>query len=53
MELVDPYHENEVRTAPSRVGKGTTEVTIQPGAIVTLTNAALGKVPKKVIAKIK
>ncbi|MHC4617734.1 MAG: glycoside hydrolase [Planctomycetota bacterium] len=53
MELVDPYHENEVRTAPSRAGKGTTEVTVGAGALVTLTNAALGKVPKKIIAKTK
>ncbi|HUW19131.1 MAG TPA: hypothetical protein VMW16_07505 [Sedimentisphaerales bacterium] len=52
-ELVDPYHENEVRTAPSGAGKGTTEVTVEPGAVVTLTNAVLGKVPKEVAAKIK
>jgi hypothetical protein len=53
MELVDVYHENEVKTIPVAVKKGVTEITVEPGAIVTLTNAALGKVPNEVLAKIK
>ncbi|MHC4624795.1 MAG: glycoside hydrolase [Planctomycetota bacterium] len=53
MELVDAYHENEVRTIPGAVEKGFAEITIEPGAIVTLTNAALGKVPGEIIAEIK
>jgi len=53
MELVDPYHENEVRAIPAAVEKGVTEVTVEPGAIVTFTNAALGKVPSEIIAEIK
>jgi hypothetical protein len=53
MELVDPYHENEVRAIPPSIGKGVTEVTVEPGAIVTLISAALGKVPNEVLAKIK
>jgi hypothetical protein len=50
MELVDPYHENEVRAVPAAVEKGVTEVIVEAGAIVTLTNAALGKVPAAMIA---
>ncbi len=53
IELVDPYHENEVRTAPSPAAKGATEVTVEPGAIITLTTAPLGKVPADIIAQIK
>lgn len=53
MELVDPYHENEVMAIPAVVEKGVTEVTVEPGAIVTFTNAALGKVPSEIIAEIK
>jgi len=52
MELVDPYHENEVMAVPA-VEEGVAEVTVQPGAIVTLTNTALGKVPAEIIAGIK
>jgi hypothetical protein len=44
MEVVDPYHENDVRKAPRAIKKGVTEVTVAPGAIVTLSNAALKKV---------
>ncbi|MHC4238490.1 MAG: glycoside hydrolase [Planctomycetota bacterium] len=53
MELVDPYHENEMRATPVAVEEGVTEVTAEPGSIVTLTNAALGKVPGGVIAEIE
>jgi hypothetical protein len=53
MELVGPYHENEVRATPATVEKGVTEVTVGPGSIVTLTNAAVGKVPGGVIAEIE
>jgi hypothetical protein len=42
MELVDPYNENEIRPIPSSGPGGTTEVAVEPGAIITLTNAALG-----------
>ncbi|MHC4498645.1 MAG: glycoside hydrolase, partial [Planctomycetota bacterium] len=50
MELVDPYHENKARTVSGAIGKGVTEVTIEPGSIVTLTNTALGKVSGEIIA---
>ncbi len=39
MELTDPYHENDILKAPSG-----DEVTIAPGALVTLTNVSLGSV---------
>ncbi|MHC4706780.1 MAG: glycoside hydrolase [Planctomycetota bacterium] len=44
MEVVDPYHQNDVRKAPRAIKKGVTEVTVAPGGIVTLSNAALKKV---------
>jgi len=43
MEIVDPYHENAVRKAPSQLANGTTEIVVGPGAVITLTNAALGQ----------
>jgi hypothetical protein len=51
MEVVDPYHENDVRKAPRAIRKGVTEVTVAPGAIVTLSNAALKKVRKDVLRR--
>ncbi|MHC4426895.1 MAG: hypothetical protein ACYSYV_12480, partial [Planctomycetota bacterium] len=51
MEVVDPYYENDVRKAPRASKKGTTEVTVAPGAIVTLSNAALNKVRKDVLRR--
>jgi hypothetical protein len=45
MEVVDPYHENDVRPAPAPRGDGTTAVLIAPGAIVTLSTVPLGKLP--------
>jgi hypothetical protein len=53
VELVDPYHENEVRTIPPPAGKDASEITIEQGAIVTFTNTALGKVPSETIAEIR
>jgi O-glycosyl hydrolase len=41
MELVDPYHENDVREAPAARADGTTEITVAPGAVITLTNVPL------------
>ena len=43
MELVDPYHENDVRNALTALAGEPTEVTIAPGAILTLSNVALGE----------
>lgn len=43
-EWVDPYYENDVRKAPAARTDGSTEVTIAPGALVTLTNVPLGSV---------
>jgi hypothetical protein len=53
MELVDPYHENDVRAMPAAIKKGVTDITVEPGAIVTLTNAPLGKVPSEITAEIR
>jgi O-glycosyl hydrolase len=44
MELVDPYHKNDVQKAPATHADGATEVTIEPGALITLTNVPLGLV---------
>jgi O-glycosyl hydrolase len=41
MEIADQYHENEVRKASAADEDGRTMVTVEPGAFVTLTNAAL------------
>jgi O-glycosyl hydrolase len=41
IELVDPYHENDVQKAPVMRADGATEVTIEPGALMTLTNVPL------------
>jgi O-glycosyl hydrolase len=41
MELVDPYYENDVRKAPDVRADGTTEITVKPGALITLTNVPL------------
>ena len=46
-EVVDPYYENDVRKAPSIQTNGTTEVTIAPGALVTLTNVPVALVEKR------
>jgi hypothetical protein len=37
LELTDPYHQNEVRNAPEGG-----HISIEPGAIVTLSTAPLG-----------
>lgn len=42
MELVDPYYENDVRKAPAIRVDGTTEITIEPGTLITLTNVPPG-----------
>ncbi|UCG47666.1 MAG: hypothetical protein JSU94_19550 [Phycisphaerales bacterium] len=41
MEAADPYRQNELAKAPGPAADGTTEVIIEPGAIVTLSNVAL------------
>jgi O-glycosyl hydrolase len=43
MELTDPYHENDEQKAPVALTDDATEVVVDPGAIVTLTNTALGQ----------
>ena len=42
-ELVNPYHENDVQRAPAQLSDGATEVMVEPGSIVTLSNVALGR----------
>ena len=44
MELVDPYHENEVVAAPAADGEAL-RVLIEPGMITTLTGVPLGRLP--------
>jgi O-glycosyl hydrolase len=44
LELVDPYHENEIRDVPVQRTDNATELTIAPGALVTLTNVPLGSI---------
>ncbi len=46
LELVDPYHENEVRPCPAPMSDGAIEVVVSPGALVTLTNVELGRLPE-------
>jgi O-glycosyl hydrolase len=46
METVDPYRENIVSNLPSGAAENQTEVLIDPGAIVTLTNVPLGRLPE-------
>ncbi|MBI4578497.1 MAG: hypothetical protein HY718_02275 [Planctomycetes bacterium] len=46
MEIVDPYRENTVDAAPGVDGNKTAEALIDPGAIVTLTNVPLGRLPQ-------
>lgn len=41
-ELVDPYHENNVQEAPATHADGVAELTVNPGAVVTLTTVSLG-----------
>jgi O-glycosyl hydrolase len=41
VELVDPYHENDVRKAPAARADGISEITVEPGAVITLTNVLL------------
>lgn len=45
METVDPYHQNDVQAVPASLTDGTTEVIIDPGAVITLTSVPLGKLP--------
>ncbi|MHC4647344.1 MAG: glycoside hydrolase [Planctomycetota bacterium] len=53
MELVDAYSENEVRAIGAGFKKDVTEVTVEPGGIITLTTVPLGKVRADIIAKIE
>ncbi|UCG47006.1 MAG: hypothetical protein JSU94_16085 [Phycisphaerales bacterium] len=43
IELVDPYHENSIRTVPRDTGTGPVEALVDPGAIVTLSNVPVGR----------
>ncbi len=47
IELADPYHENDVRKAPAAHADGAAEVTIDPGALTTLTSIPLGFAEKR------
>jgi hypothetical protein len=49
MEVADPYNENDVRAAREPTGDGTTEVVVEPGSIVTLSNLGLGQLPNGVV----
>jgi hypothetical protein len=49
MEVVDPYHENDLRKVPTALADGSAEVTIAPGAIVTLSNVRLGQLGDKAV----
>ena len=46
MEVVDPYNENVVLDSSKLAGVNTPEVTVAPGAIVTLSTVPLGKLPR-------
>jgi hypothetical protein len=45
MEIIDPYHQNNVQAVPVPRTDGTIELIIDPGAIITLTSVPLGKLP--------
>lgn len=47
VERVDPYHGNNVQKSPVENDNGAKEVTIAPGALVTLTNVPLGSFRNK------
>jgi O-glycosyl hydrolase len=53
MEVADPYNANTVRPAPAAGADGAIEASIDPGAIVTLTNVPLGRLPENVIEQIR
>jgi O-glycosyl hydrolase len=46
IEITDPYKENEIRKLNPGSKKEANEVLVEPGAIVTLTNVALGQLPR-------
>ncbi len=48
MELVDQYNQNTVQKAPAPAN-GKTEITIAPGAIITLANVALNQANRNVL----
>jgi hypothetical protein len=43
IELVDPYHENDVKKVPTTHVDDASGIVVEPGAIVTLTSTALGQ----------
>jgi hypothetical protein len=45
IETVDPYHENEIQPLEAGTVRTGGDVTIEPGAIVTLANVGLGELP--------
>ncbi|MHC4477059.1 MAG: glycoside hydrolase [Planctomycetota bacterium] len=52
IEVADPYHENDIEPlSPHR--EGHLEVLVEPGAIVTLSNVELGRLPQDLIAEMK
>jgi hypothetical protein len=52
IELVDPYHENDIRIVSGDTGNEPIEVPVAPGAIVTLSNVDVGHIDNEVIREI-
>jgi len=53
IELVDPYHQNEVRTYLLDSDNDHFELLAEPGAIITITNAHLGRLDEEIIKDVK
>jgi len=49
MEITDPYQQNEPCRSPSSDSDNNTEVIIEPGSLVTLTNVPLGRCPEELV----
>jgi hypothetical protein len=52
IELVDPYHENDIRKVSGDTGDGPIVVLVEPGAIVTLSNVGVRQVDNEAIKQI-
>ncbi len=48
LEVVDQYNQNDVRNAPAPDAEGPVKITVEPGAIVTLTSVPLGVLPAEI-----
>ena len=46
VEVTDPYEENTLMDIPVKAGSRIPEITVAPGALVTLSNVPLGKLPE-------